>query len=285
MPGLVILAIVLALVGCTGEGPGFGLSIPGDSTTTSSPPPSTVPPVVECPGAGDFEEGGGIADIAGEGSDSSILGRISWQVSDQCESFVFEFETSQGAPATTVPEVTLDHLESFQVIRIGLGVSTAVITDQLVETTLVDRLYVVRGADGGMFVDLHLSAPAAARARVDSSPARLTVDLRPGFVDFAGTSVAADRVVVVSPGTGASVDPVTQFMGYSRAVDSSITLIVTQGGVVVTEAETTAVGSNATWGEFRHELGLPPGNVSVFVGEIGDEGGGPEGVTLDLAVG
>lgn len=279
------VAVALAIVGCTAEGPGFGLSTPVDSTTTSSPAPSTVPPVVECPGAGDFEEGGGIADIDGEGSDSSILGRISWEVSDQCESFVFEFETAEGAPATAVPEVTIDHLESFQVIRIDLGVSTAVITDQLVETALVDRLYVVRGIEGGMFVDLHLSAPAAARARIDSSPARLTVDLRPGFVDFAGTSVTDDRMVVVSPGTGATVDPVARFMGYSRAVDANITLIVTQNGVVVTEARATAAGLEGTWGEFRHELGLPPGNVSVFVGQIGDEEEGPDGVTLDLAVG
>lgn len=276
--------VALVIAGCTGDGASLSLGTEPDSTTTSASATSTLPPVVECPGAGDFGEGGGIADIDGEGSDSNSLGRISWEKSDQCESFVFEFETSQGAPATTVPDISIAHLESFQVIRISLGVSSTVISDQLVETTLVDRLYVVKGLDSGMFVDLHLSAPAAARARVESSPARLTVDLRPGFVDFVGTAVADEHVVVVSPGTGASVDPVTQLMGYAHAVGPSVTFIVTQGGVVVTETSTTAAELSGTWAEFRHELGLPPGNVSVFVGQSDPEIG-LDGVTLDLAVG
>lgn len=277
-----ILAMTLAA--CTGTGPVPSVGSAAESTTTSNTPTSTLPPIVECPGAGDFHEGGGIFEIAGEGTDAASLGRISWAASDQCEAFTFEFETLEGAPATTVPEVSIAHLESFQVIRINLGLTSSVITDQLVETTLVDRLYVVRSLGGDMFVDIHLSAPAAARARVDSSPARLTVDLRPGFVDFAGNSVTADRVVVVSPGTGAGVDPVAHFMGYARSVDSSVTIIVTQGDDVVTETTTTAADFAGTWGEFRHEIGLPPGNVSVFVGESDTETG-LEGVTVDLAVG
>lgn len=276
--------VALAIAGCNGDGTPLRLGTQPETTTTSAGATSTLPPVVECPGEGDFEEGGGIADIEGEGSDSNSLGRISWVTSDQCESFVFEFETSEGAPATTVPDVAVAHLESFQVIRISLGVSSTVITDQLVETTLVDRLYVVRGLDGGMFVDLHLSAPAAARAQVESSPARLTVDLRPGFVHFVGTSLTDELVVVVSPGTGASVAPVTQFMGYARLAEPNITFIVTQEGVVVTESSTAAVDLGATWAEFRHQLGLPPGNVSVFVGRSDPEIG-LDGVTLDLAVG
>jgi hypothetical protein len=277
--------LIVAVAGCTGDGPGLGLGTPPEPTTTSSPVTSTVPPVVECPGAGEFEEGSGIAVVDGEGSDSVSLGHISWEISDQCETFVFEFETAEGAPATTVPDVAVSHLESFQVIRLSLGVTSTVVSDQLVETALVDRLYVVRAFDGGMFVDLHLSAPAAARARVDASPARLTIDLRPGFVEFEGASVTGEQVVVVSPGTGASVDPVTRVMGYVRSEQPAIALTVTQEGAVVTETGTVAVETGGGgWGEFSHELGLPPGNISVQVGVASQDDDGPEQVTLDLAV-
>jgi hypothetical protein len=83
-------------------------------------PTSTLPPVVECPGEGEFEEGGGIAEIDATGSDSSTIGRISWETSDRCETLHFDFETSEGAPATTVPAIKVDHLESFQVVRISM---------------------------------------------------------------------------------------------------------------------------------------------------------------------
>ncbi|HEX6287232.1 MAG TPA: hypothetical protein VFZ80_07080, partial [Acidimicrobiia bacterium] len=152
------------------------------STTSSPTPTSTLPPVVDCPGAGEFGEGSGIASVEGESSDATRLGRVSWERSELCESFVFEFETSEGAPATSVPDITVEHLPSLQVIRISMNVTSTVITDQLVETDMVQRLYVVRSLDDGMFVDLHLNTPAAARARVQSSPGVLTVDLRPGFL-------------------------------------------------------------------------------------------------------
>lgn len=246
-------------------------------------PTSTVPPVVECPGAGEFEEGGGIAEIGGEGTDSTSLGRISWRVSDRCESFAFEFETAQGAPATTVPSLSVAHLESFQVIRIEMGLSDSIVADQLVETDLVERLYVVGTLDGSSFVDLHLARPAAVRARVSDSPARLTVDLRPGFLDFSGSSTVGDEVVLVSPPAGAEVDPLTSFTGYARSGGSPLGIVVTQGGVVMVEADTLTATSPSGWVEFRHQIALPDGEVSVFVGEQGPDGA--DGVSVDLRVG
>lgn len=262
-----------------------------DTTTTSQievtnpPPSSTLPPVVECPGSGEFEEGGGIVDVEGESSDGSQLGRISWDTSDRCETFFFVFETSEGAPATSVPDIRIDHLESFQVIRISLGIGGSVLTDQLVETALVDRLYIVRSLDGEMFVDLHLNAPAAARASVSSSPATLAVDLRPGFVEFAGASAIGAETVVVSPPSGATVEATDEITGYSRTADSNLIVIATQNDVVVFQsADTTFAGDAETWGEFRTDLTLPAGDTSVFVGEQSPEDGSFDGVTLDLNV-
>lgn len=278
------LVAAVLLTACAGNGTAGSGSTQQTTTTTSATSTSTLPPVVECPGVGDFDEGGGIADVDGEGSDSRTIGRISWDTSDQCETFHIDFETSEGAPATMVPEIRVDHLESFQVVRISVDVDDTVVTDQLVETNLVERLFVVRSLSGGMFIDLHLAAPAAVRATTTSSPARLSLDLRPGFVSFAGESSVDERVVVTSPLAGAEVDPDVQFLGYSRTFEANVLAIVTQGGELVAQANTTAADYLETWGEFRLEVDLPPGAVSVFLGEQSPEDGSLEGITLDLSV-
>lgn len=279
-----VFAASLVLAGCTGTDLG-GITTMSQAPPTNPVPSSTLPPVVQCPGSGDFEEGGGIVDVDGEGSDSSQVSRISWDTSDQCETFVFVFQTSEGAPATSVPDIRIDHLESFQVIRISLGVAGSVLTDQLVETALVDRLYVVRSLGGGMFVDLHLNAPAAARASVSASPAVLAVDLRPGFVEFSGASAIGPHTVVVSPPSGAVVEASGQIAGYSRTADSNVIVIATQNDEVVFQsADTTPPGEAGTWREFRTDVVLPPGETSVFVGEQSPEDGSFDGVTLNLTV-
>lgn len=276
--------VALLLTACAGSGTGTTGPARQTTTTTSATSTSTLPPVVECPGVGDFEEGGGIADVPGEGSDSRTIGRISWETSDQCETFHIDFETSEGAPATMVPEIRVDHLESFQVVRIALDVDDTVVTDQLVETNLVQRLFVVRSLSDGMFIDLHLAAPAAVRATTSSSPARLSLDLRPGFVPFTGEASVDEHIVITSPVAGAEVDPNVQFLGYSRTFEANVIAIVTQGGEVVSQANTTAADYLETWGEFRLEVDLPPGAVSVFLGEESPEDRSLEGITFDLSV-
>lgn len=277
------ILVVVAVAGCNGTDlprPISSLS----TSTTSAIPTSTLPPPVDCPGAGEFEEGGGIAEVEPESTETSNLGSVSWEVNDQCETFTFEFETSEGAPATSAPAIQIGHLESFQILRIGLGVGSAVVTDQLVETDLVDRLYVVRALDGGMFVDLHLAAPAAARAEVQSSPSSLTVELRPGLVDFVSTADIDDNIVLIAPTSGTEVPATTGFSGYARTFEANVLMIVTRGDDVAFETTTTAADWAETWGEFRSELTLPSGEVSVFVGEASPEDGTLDGITVDLTV-
>jgi len=280
--GLHVVFLLVVLTACNGNGTVTTAAVPATSSTVdSSTSPSTLPPVVECPGAGEFEEGGGIADVGGEGSDSSNLGQISWETNDRCESFAFGFETSEGAPATTVPDIRIDHLASFQVIRITMDIDAAVVTDQLVETALVDRLYVVRALDEAILVDLHLIAPAAARATIRSSPATLTLELRPGFVGFEGGSTIAEEIVVVSPPEEGSVESPVQVEGYTRTFGADVGIVGTRGGAVIDETSTTSADLHdvETWSQFRAELDLTPGDVTVFVG-----GGGAEDVIIDLTV-
>ena len=278
----VALAFVLIISACTDDGTTPPSTVA--TTTTLPTPTSTLPPVVECPGEGEFEEGSGIADIEATGSDSSIVGQISWETSDRCETFHFDFETSEGAPATTVPNVTVDHLNSFQVVRVGIDVDASVITDQLVETEFVDRLYVVRSLEGGIFVDLHLSEPAAVRATTESSPARLSIDLRPGFVPFEGESSIDDQVVLVAPTDESDVESTAELAGYSRTPDGSVLVVVTQSPTTVTETDATTAENEETWGEFRLELSLPVGEVSVFLGQRSTDDGSLDGISVDLTV-
>jgi hypothetical protein len=278
----VALAFVLIVCACTDDGTTSPSTVA--TTTTLPTPTSTLPPVVECPGVGEFEEGSGIADIEATGSDSSIVGQISWETSDRCETFHFDFETSEGAPATTVPNVTVDHLDSFQVVRVGIDVDASIISDQLVETEFVDRLYVVRSLDGGSFVDLHLSEPAAVRVTTESSPARLSIDLRPGFVPFVGESSIDDQVVLVAPTDESDVESTAELTGYSRTPDGSVLVVVTQSPTTVTESDATTAANGETWGEFRFELSLPVGEVSVFLGQRSADDGSLDGISVDLTV-
>jgi hypothetical protein len=278
-----VFGVVLVLAGCVSDGAAVTTSTTVPPTTTGDLSPSTLPPVVECPGIGDFAEGRGIADIDGTESDTRRLGRISWDTSDQCESFRFEFETSEAAPSTSPPDVRVDHLESFQVIRISLDVDSTIITDQVVETNLVDRLYVVRSLTGELFVDLHLTSPAAVRVSSSSSPARLSVDLRPGFVPFSGEATVGENVVLTSPTAGAEVGPSAQLLGYARTFEASVLAVATQDGRVVAEADTIAADSFQTWGEYRLSVTtLPPGPLTLFVGESNPADGSLDGITVDL---
>lgn len=278
------MIVLVAVAACSPNGP---ITTPAPTTPPSAAsiaPTSTLPPIVECPGVGDFEEGRGIAEVPSEGSDSRTIGRISWDTSDQCETFHFDFETSEGAPATTVPEIRVDHLESFQVIRITMDVENTVVTDQLVETNLVDRLFVVRSLSGDMFVDLHLAAPAAVRAATSSSPARLSLDLRPGFVEFSGRSAIGEQVVLTSPVAGAEVVSSVQLLGYARTFEANVVAVVRQGQEVVFRANATAADWVETWGEFRLPVEIPAGNMSVFVGAEDPDDGSLHGITIDLRV-
>ncbi|HZD24180.1 MAG TPA: Gmad2 immunoglobulin-like domain-containing protein [Acidimicrobiia bacterium] len=281
---VIALAAAIAMSGCTEVLTPLTATTALRTTSTSSVSPSTFPPVVECPGSGEFEEGSGIAEVGSTSSDASDLGEISWTQTDKCETFTFEFETAEGAPATTVPTISVGHLPSLQVIRISMDIDASAITDQLVETGLVDRLYVVRGLDGEMFVDLHLVAPAAARVGVRSSPAQLTVELRPGFLQFSGQSAVHDQVVVVAPSPASTIDAATTFTGYTRTSEGRVTVIATREDQVITETSAMAADVTETWGEFSLDLILPSGEMSVFLGETNPDDGSLEGVTLDLTV-
>lgn len=277
---LVLLVALLTACGSIG-----GVA---SSTTVLPPPPSTIKPETPvdpglgCPQIGDFVDRGRVMRQDQPESDTAIVGLIAWELSQGCERFVIEFETTEGAPATTPPSVIVEFLETRQVIRIHLNADRTVITDQIVETDLVDRLFVVRALDTGSFVDLHLRLPAQARVRVSNSPARLIIELQAGLEDFAGQAAVSDRSVVTNPFDGAEGPTNIEVSGYARTAEGSVLIIATSGDQVVADATADVAESEETWGEFKTRIDVPSGETSIFVGEEDPSDGSLAGVTVKM---
>jgi hypothetical protein len=227
---------------------------------------------------------GRVARIDQPSSDTNSLGLISWQVEEGCELFGIDLETAEGAPATTPPTVIVEFLESRQILRLWVDVDSTIITDQLVETPLVDRLFVVRGLDGAMFVDFHLAGPARARVLVSNSPARLSLEMQAGLDTFTTPAIVSDRVVVISPTQGSETGTTVEVSGYARTFEANVSIIARAAGEIVAEINATASDWIETWGEFRTTLLLPPGEVSVLIGGQSPEDGQITGPTINLMV-
>lgn len=256
------------------------------TAATTSVPVGTTRLPAGCPEDTGFVEAGRVMRVDQPTSDTGTLGLISWAADDGCERLTVEFETTEGAPATTPPTVVVDFLESRQILRAWTDLDSTVVTDQLLETSLVDRLFVVRDLDGGMFLDLHLKGPVRARAVVSNSPARLTLEIEPGAQPFVSTAFVTGNVVVITPGAGteAVAGAALDVTGYARTFEASVLVMATVGDRVVSETTTTAGDSRGTWGEFRTSIRVPPGELSLFVGEESLTDGSGSGATINLTV-
>ncbi len=275
----------VALIAACGTLPAAPTTTTTASTTTSSTAiTSTEPEVVGCPVDAAFVDRGRVTRMDQPTSDTNSLGLISWQVDEGCERFGIDFETTEGAPATTPPTVVVEFLESRQIIRVWTDVDMSVVTDQLVETPLVDRLFVVRALDGGTFVDFHLAAPAQARVEISNSPARLSLELQTGPEQFTTKALVSDRAVVVAPADGAETATRVDVAGYARTFEAKVLVIATAAGEVVAERNVTAADWVETWGEFRTSIQVPIGEASLFVGEESPDDGQLIGVSLSLTV-
>lgn len=261
-----------------------------EATTTEPPsastiaPTTTIPLVAGCIDDGEFVEDGLVARVDQAPSDATTIGAIVWDETDACETFDLVFTTSEGAPATTPPSVEAFYLPDTPILRVAVDAEHTVVTDQLVETGLVSRLYVVRALDGGMFVDFHLAAPAQAHVQLAASPAELTLHLQPGIVEHPTAPAVSDLVVIASPLDRATVTTSFDIEGYARTSEATVLVIATAGDQVVAETVTTAADWLETWGEYRLTLDIPEGDTSIFVGEESPQDGSLEGIAIRVTV-
>jgi hypothetical protein len=289
MRKLSLLTLIL-VVACTTES-GTTSTEPtpttGPSTTASVAPTSagsstTAVEVGGCGDGGEMSEDGEVASADGNASDAEQIGAITWETDPDCERFTIALVTAQAAPATSVPTMSAELIRSSAVLRVFLDLEATSVTDQLVQSGLVDRIYIARRADRSLFVDFHLSSPALARVSVEESPGQVLVELEPGGSEYDGLSAFAQNVVVITPTTG-SVEVPTEIAGYSRNFEANTLARISQGGTVLDEGFTTASDWVETWGEYS--LSLDPagsGEAELFVGEQSAQDGSDHGVVIEI---
>lgn len=257
-----------------------------ESTTTSSPAESTTTssPASGC-GDGDsapMVDEGPVYSIDQDASDAERIGAITWDTNVACENFIIEFVTAEGAPATTPPSITAEFLRDVGILRVAVDVEMTVSTDQLVQSALVERLFVARKLDGtrSLFIDFHLAEPAVARVSVGISPGQLLVQLEAGGDPYPSVPAVTENIVLISPVEGPVENPVS-LSGYSRNFEANTVGRITQGDNVLAEGFTTAADWVETWGEFSLDLeATGSGEADLFAGEFSAQDGSPRGVVV-----
>lgn len=266
-----LLAVVLLVAACT-PAPTPTTTITTITTTTSAT--SEVGEVPAClQGTGPYQQEGNAGATSSRQSDATVLFGVDWQVYDECEQLVLRLSTTEGAPPVRSPGMTSFFLRDAGVVRIVLGdsVTDTNLAEQLVDTALIERLYVVRSLTGPLFVDLHLAAPAFVRVTTVDGPGRIVVDLQPGGPPFARRPLRSDDVVVVEPADPALAYPFS-VTGYVRTRNDRVTATITSLSDGSTVSATGIVPTqDDAWGSFGllFQQG-PTGRVLVDVAGVVD---------------
>jgi len=286
-----LLAVTVLLMACNPSGePTTATSetttTTAVTTTTSLPPTTVAPTTTSQSGCGASMDEERLGEMPSPDSDAEQLSTITWQTDEACERFLIAFTSAEGAPATTAPSLSGEFLRDSAILRIHFDVERTVVTDQLVQSGLVDRLYVVRPLQAvrTLFVDFHLSAPALASIAVTEGSGDVEILLETGGAPYDAVSSFGDNVVVVSPTPGPVELPLT-VEGYSRNFEATTNVQVTQDGALILEDFTTAADWVETWGEY--ELTISPeasGPAELFVGEFSAQDGSPRGLVLDITL-
>lgn len=261
-----VLLCALLLSACTVTGepsvtapPGATTAVP--ATTLPSTPAtstSTIPPTTACPEGDVMLTDGQLLAWERPTADAARIAEIDWRLAGDCHILTISFATGDGAPATTPPTLSASILRSAGVLRIESAASSSVVTDQLVEHGLVERIFVPVDADGNRFVDLVLNAPVVGRARLLTSPARLELELQPGGPEDVGSPLVTDEIVLVEPALGATVEPVIDVTGYSIGAAAGLNVSVLLAGTAIEEASVEFVSQPGVWTEFS--LTIPVGD-------------------------
>lgn len=228
---------------------------------------------------GTFTARGPVERFRSDGGDAVNLTGIISESLDGCDRTTLQLGTASGAPATGLNGATIEWLDGVSVLRVSLpGVTATAVSDQVLESLVLDRVFVVRGLDGFLFVDLIADGAASAQAVLETDPARVVIELVPS-PDGEPTPPARDgNVVVTSPIPTPAEYPIV-IEGYSRHFEANV-LARIDGDLV---GVTTAADWLETWGAFLLVVDSgPPEPRELFVGEDSARDGSPVGVTIPL---
>ena len=306
---LLLAALLLLVVGCAAGGSGAAQrdeespepastgdtrSIAPDTTTTADEPETTSlegdgevatraePEVPDDPFGDDPRASGGVG-----GEADGILG-IRFGVHEGYERVVVDLGEGSGR-AAAVPEWRLESPEGDGLLRVFVPSAEATaVSDGELGGELLERYYVVRAPDGGMFVDFFAREAFVYRVVELSDPARLAIDFKPtGYPLAVPLPARGGNTVLVRPRDGESVgDPFT-VSGYSRTFEASnsISLLGGPSGEVLAQETVTSNDWSETWGYFETSLPRPPalaGGGTLQVGSYSDRDGSFEGVRIEV---
>lgn len=277
--------LILALVvsACGGDAT-TSSTIEGTTTSAGATATTAANGEEQCPESIDFVAEGRVLRLDQTDSDATSIGLITWEANEDCERIVIDFQSLEGAPATTPPNIVVRFLETLQILRVDIGADDSIIIDQLVGTPMVDRLYVVKKLKEGSYVDFHLREPVRAKARVAQSPARLIIDIRPAPEAFLGSAAISDTAVMVTPVDEAVEPRNLEVSGYAISATGEVTVIATSGGNVVAQEVVPVSGHSGQWSEFRTRLDVKAGMTTIFAGEPDPGDGSLNGITVGVQV-
>lgn len=197
---------------------------------------------------------------------------------------------SGGQPASGVPAWTLSSPTGDGRLKLSLpSARNTAVSDGSLENAgaeLLDSFYVVRGPDGGMFVDFFAERAFYYRVVELKDPARIAIDFRASGSDLAIPLPVRDgNTVLTQPRRGDAITSPMIVSGYSRNPEASNTILL-QGPAGRTLARETVLSNDwtSTWGYFETTLDFRPftGEATLKVGAQSARDGSFQGVELPV---
>ena len=222
----------------------------------------------------------------GSSYEADTILAVRYGVHEGYERVVLDLGTGDK-PAEAVPEWTLMSPQGDGLLRLTLpSVSATGVSDGRFGDALLKSFYVVRGPEGGMFVDVFARRAFTYRVLELSDPARLVVDFKPsGKPLHVPLPKAGGDTVLVEPRAGAWIHAPLIVSGYSRNFEASnaVILVDSKGRVVVRQTVESNDWSE-TWGYFEATLDLQPFGTrgTLRVGTQSARDGSFEGVEVPI---
>lgn len=292
-----VAALCLVMASCGGGASSEGAAPPAPVSTTAppaaapvasdsaaAPDPTTAGAVPPPSCEGEFSSGGVLASLGSARGDGVHIAGVSHVRAGDCERLEVHLAAADGSPSSAPPPVEVELMAGAGLLRMSFGpeVQTASITDASFSGGPVHSVYVVRGLDGRLFVDAHLSRSVEAAA--EAGPSRLAVVLRGADGYPSSGPVISPYTVVTSPTRYDDISYPITVDGYARNFEANVIGFTTgPDGPAGPTYFTTSADYIQTWGEFRLliEEG-PSGPVTLSAGDYSAESGEFHGVLLPL---
>lgn len=279
-----LLPFALVLASCSPTTIAAPTTLPTSDTTTTT---SRSTEDICTTGDLTFTEDGLVAALGADEGDATQVDAISWVGEGTCERITIGFTNEDGAPATTLGPTGVALVSFSGIVRIVLPpeVATTAIADSLIGGTLIDRIYVVRLADGSLGIDIHGvdETPITARAIATTSPGSLIIDVSTSdTVPLPVGVTPSASTVVLSPVPGPNLYPVV-VDGYAEPSLRSIRIQLEGDTAVAQNVSFSLDGDTNAWQAFRLVIpDGPSGDSTLFVGTVDANEQRVDGATVSI---